>query len=132
MMLVITLSAIALCLIMAYVVMKIVNEVLYLRDELQMSTDTEHVKCMGAVMKFVGDEWAAQVLEVAAADYENAANHADLDRIGRLLWRPGGSPVPSIWMRERAEKLRIWADSEPEPAPSYAFGENPAHIEVRP
>lgn len=115
MMLVITLSAVVLCLIMVYVIMRLSNELLYVRDELQMAADAEHAKCMGAVMKFVGDQWAAQVLEVAAADYESAANHADIDRIGRLLWRPDGSPVPSIWMRERAEKLRIWAEPEPEP-----------------
>ena len=67
---------------------------------------------MAAVMKFVGDEWAAQVLEVAADDYESPQGHADIDRISRLIYKADGPPVPSIWLRERADKLRILIDRE--------------------
>lgn len=104
---IITLSM--LVLILVYMLALAVNRISWLHEDLQASTDAEHSRCMAAVMKFIGDEWAAQILEVAAADYANAENHAELDRIGRLVYKPGGLPVPSLWMQERADRLRIFA-----------------------
>lgn len=100
----------AMAAVLLYISVRMFNEIHWLREELQTATDTEHVKCMAAVMKYVGDEWAAQVLEVAAADYESGANHSELDRISRLRYQPGGSPVPTLWLQERAMKLRIMND----------------------
>lgn len=110
--LVIALSATALNAILIYAFLRLYNVFNWTREELQSATDAGHAKCMGAVMKFVGDEWAAQVLDVAAADYESAMNHDQLDRIKRVQWTPGGPPVPSIWMRQRASRLRIDMEAE--------------------
>ena len=93
-----------------YVAGRLLNEVVYLHDDVQAGHDTDHAKCIAAVMHYVGNEWAAQVLDIAAADYASVESQADKDRIGRLLWREGGDPVPTIWLRERATRLRIEAD----------------------
>lgn len=93
-----------------YIIMRCVNEIIFLREDLQQESDATHTKCMGAVMKFVGDEYAAQVLTVAAEDYASVDAQADKDRIGRLMWREDGDPVPSLWLRERADRLRIMND----------------------
>jgi len=97
----------ALLAVAIYIAVLLGREVFWLREELQTTTDHENAKCMAAVMHYVGNEWAAQVLDVAADDYASAANHPNLDRIGRLKYQPGGDPVPTIWMRERADRLRI-------------------------
>lgn len=78
----------------------------YLRNELVFVKNSEHAACMAGVMAFVGNEWAAQVLEVAATDYASVEAQQDKDRIGRLVWQSGGEPVPSLWLRERADQLR--------------------------
>lgn len=98
--------------ILLFMVIKAVNEIQFLRDDLAQIQDTEHVKCLGAVMAYVGNQWAAQILDVAADDYASVEADADKDRIGRLLWREDGDPIPSIWMRERADRLRIMAEGD--------------------
>lgn len=100
------------CTVLLYCFIRAVNALAWAKEDLQDVTDTEHVKCMAAVMAFVGDEYAAQVLAVAADDYASVESDADLDRIKRLLWRQDGPPVPSIWLHERADRLRIMADAE--------------------
>ena len=102
----------ALLAITMYVCVVLVRELNWTREDLQAATDTEHAKCMAAVMQFVGDEWAAQVLEVAAADYDSPGAQRDLDRIGRMVYKPGGAPVPTLWLQERADRLRIMADKD--------------------
>lgn len=96
---------VALC-ITFYVIVRLINEIVYVRDALQDSEDIEHAKCMAAVMQFVGDEFAAQVLDTAATDYDSVENEMDLSRISRLRYTEGGESVPAIWLRERAERLR--------------------------
>lgn len=93
--------------IAGYVVVRLINEMVYVRDELQIAADVEHAKCMAAVMAFVGDEFAAQILDTAATDYASVENEADLSRIRRLRYKQDGEPVPAIWLRERAERLRV-------------------------
>jgi len=93
-----------------YVIMRCVSEIGWLRDDVQQAHDTDHAKCMAGVMAFIGNEWAAQILEIAANDYASVDSHQDRDRIGRLLYKPGGPPIPSLWLRERATRLRIEAD----------------------
>lgn len=100
-----TLAALlAICL---YIIMRAVNEINFLREDLLQAKDVEHTKCMGAVMAFVGDEFAAQVLTVAADDYASVDSHGDRDRIARLQYQPGGPPIPTLWLHERADRLRI-------------------------
>lgn len=94
-----------------YILMRLTNEMMFLREELVLSVDCEHAKCMAAVMQFVGDEFAAQVLTVAADDYGSAEEQSNLARISRLHYQPGGPPVPTLWLGERAERLRIFAAS---------------------
>lgn len=92
--------------VLVFVAGHFMRESLFLAADLQEVTDAAHAKCMGAVMQYVGDEWAAQVLEVAASDWENVETLHDLDRISRLRYQPGGVSVPALWMEERAAALR--------------------------
>lgn len=108
--------------VVVYVCIVLVKELHWLREDLQTTADVEHTKCMAAVMKFVGDEWAAQVLEVAASDYASAEAHHNLDRISRTVYKPGGPPVPAIWLRERADLLRIMAGPDFAAAAEHAAG----------
>lgn len=90
-----------------YIIMRCVNKIGWLQDDVQQGHDTDHAKCIAGVMAFVGDEFAAQILTVAAADYASVDSHQDRERIGRLRYVQGGPPIPSIWMEERAERLRV-------------------------
>lgn len=92
---------------LVYILACLFNRIVDLEEEALYARDTEHAKCLGATMKFVGDEFAAQVLEVAASDYDSVDSMTDLQRIGNLVWKQGGDSVPSLWLQERAEKLRI-------------------------
>lgn len=111
-MIVVATTLVGLLAVTLYIAAVLGREVHWLREELQTATDTEHSKCMAAVMKYVGDEFAAQVLTVAADDYASASNHAELDRISRLYYQPDGPPVPTLWLHERADRLRIMAAAE--------------------
>lgn len=92
-------------LICLYIIMRLANEVLFLHEDVQQACDVEHAKCMAAVMAYVGEEFAAQVLRVAADDYESVEEIERLKRLGLERYQPGGSPMPSIWMRDRADRL---------------------------
>src|SRR5690606_18033894 len=63
--------------IAGYVVVRLINEMVYVRDELQITSDVEHAKCMAAVMAFVGDEFASQILDTAATDYASVESEED-------------------------------------------------------
>lgn len=102
--------AIVMLFIAVYVALRCTNEMMFLREDLQQAEKTDHSKCMAAVMQFVGNEWAAQVLDIAAADYASVESQPDKDRIARLQWREDGDPIPTLWLRERAIRLRLEAD----------------------
>lgn len=102
--------------VLGYFLFLALRTILFLREDLQQASDNEHAKCMGAVMRYVGNEWAAQVLDIAAEDYASATSHADLERIRRVKWHQEGPPIPTIWLQERAMRLRIESDWTPEEA----------------
>lgn len=96
--------------ILLYMVIMAVNKIDWLHEDLHLATDAEHAKCVGAIMAYVGNEWAAQILDIAADDYASVESQGDRERISRLLWTEGGDPVPAIWLRERATRLRVESD----------------------
>jgi len=97
--------------VVSYLLALCVRQITWMADAAECAKDTEHAKCMAAIMKYVGDEWAAAVLEGAAADYDSVESQRDLDRI-RRLWRQDGPSIPNIWMQERADRIRIMADPD--------------------
>lgn len=92
-----------------YILALALNRLQWANEEIVMAVDTNHAKCMGAVMSYVGDEFAAQILAVAAEDFDSPQGAMDRTRISRLLYRPDGPSVTALWLHERAEKLRIGA-----------------------
>lgn len=65
----------------------------------------DHAKCTALVAAFVGNEFAVSVLTAAAEDYDSIEGQADLRRLS-LNWNPEDVPVPVLWMRERAERIK--------------------------
>jgi hypothetical protein len=77
-----------------------------LQDEYMISEDELHAKCIAHIAQFVGDSFAAKVLDAAAEDYESAEGITELRVIGHQQYKPGGPTVPRIWMAQRAARLR--------------------------
>lgn len=65
-----------------------------------------HAKCIAHIASYVGNEFAAQVLEAAAKDFDSVEGQADKSRIAATAWEKDGPSVPSIWLVERANNLR--------------------------
>jgi hypothetical protein len=89
-----------------------VRRIEFLTDEQGDDMAHEHAKCMSMVAAFVGDEFAARVLEAAANDWDSAEEMGNLKMLAREEYKPGGPSMPAIWMRKRGESLRRKTHSE--------------------
>lgn len=67
-------------------------------------TSREHSDCLHNIRHYVGDEFAAQVLNVAADDYDSGD---EIHRIKVLSrgYKEGGPSVPAMWLHDRADRL---------------------------
>lgn len=61
----------------------------------------EHAKCIAHIAYYVGNKFAARVLEAAANDYDTALGRQQLSRISAAN-RVEGQSIPATWMRQRA------------------------------
>lgn len=77
----------------------------WLNEELADLRDAEHAKCIGAVMAFVGDEFAANVLRVAAQDFDSVNEMTRLAQIRTQQFILDGPSVPALWLFDRANRL---------------------------
>lgn len=86
-------------------------------EEAIEATEHQHARCMALVTAFVGDQFAARVLEAAAADYETVEGQQRLSALRWSDWVEGGPCVPALWLKDRANALRGYAidpDEEPD------------------
>lgn len=67
--------------------------------------DEQHDHCVRQVTKRVSDLYAAQVLTLAAADYDSPDESGNLLRISREEYEVGGPSMPALWLRDRAARL---------------------------
>lgn len=67
-------------------------------------TSKEHSDCLHYIAHYVGDSFAAQVLHVAAEDYDSGDEIARIKILSRD-YVEGGPSVPAIWLHDRAERL---------------------------
>lgn len=87
------------CLVLAMV------RIFDLMDEREEDNDHTHAKCLSMVAAFIGDEFAAQVLNAAATDYDTAEGQAQLAVMRDRVWVHDGPSMPSLWLRNRAEMI---------------------------
>lgn len=64
----------------------------------------EHSKCMALIASFVGDSFAAQVLRVAADDYDSA-DEIHRKKVLAQDYVEHGPSLPSMWLRDRAANI---------------------------
>lgn len=98
--------------IAVYLLMRTVNRLMWVQEDLLLARDSEHAKCIGAVAAFVGDHYAAQVLRVAAEDYDSINEQDRARRIAELRYVSNGPSVPALWLHDRAEHLLALAEGE--------------------
>lgn len=65
-----------------------------------------HAKSMAMVAGFVGNQFAASVLEATAEHYGSMDGQAEQRRIANTMYSPGGPSVPEMYLRERATSVR--------------------------
>lgn len=75
-----------------------------LARRLSKAKDAEHAKCIAHITDFVGNAFAARVLEAAADDYDSTAGKQRMAVLSHLT-RPEGVTLPAHWMRDRAKNL---------------------------
>jgi hypothetical protein len=68
--------------------------------------ERNHAKCSGMVAAFVGDKFAAVVLESAAERYDSMDGMADRERLANTVWQPHGASIPALFMRDLAAQMR--------------------------
>jgi hypothetical protein len=106
---VIALLAIAVgCLALSVVCMVVAFRLL---SEHREEEKADHAKCLALIAGFVGDEFAARVLDSAAADYNTMDGQAEVARIRNTVWGEGDEPVPTLWLRERASTMHGRVDA---------------------
>lgn len=65
-----------------------------------------HAKCIAHIASYVGNEFAAQVLTVAAEDYSSAEGQAEIRELANTKYAPEGPSIPALWLLDRAEGFR--------------------------
>lgn len=98
--------------ILVYLLAAALNRLQWANEEIMHVADVDHAKCIGAVAAFVGDHYAAQVLRVAAEDYDSITEQDRAKRIADLRYTSGGPSVPALWLHDRAERLLVLAEGE--------------------
>lgn len=67
--------------------------------------DAQHAMCIAAVAAYVGDAFAARVLDAAAEDYDSVDGRAELGRLGASEWSEDGPSIPALWLSDRADRI---------------------------
>lgn len=81
-----------------------VLKLLHYARQLAKHETAEHAKCTAHVAHYVGNAFAARVLEAAAADYDTTPARAEMARLSHTT-RPNGQSLPAAWLLSRAAKL---------------------------
>lgn len=66
----------------------------------------DHAKCIAHVTEYVGNEFAARVLESAGSFYDSPEGERYLNLLASEKYTAGGPNVPVLFMRERAHEIR--------------------------
>jgi len=62
-----------------------------------------YVKQVSAILS---REYGASILEQAARDWDSTDERPNLQRLARDEYKPGGPSMPTIWLRDRAKRIR--------------------------
>lgn len=89
-----------LALMLALTVMK----TLHLSRSLSKAKDVEHAKCIAHVTDFVGNAFAARVLDAAGEDYDTAQGRHRMAVLSHMA-RPDDESLPAAWLKDRAKRL---------------------------
>lgn len=65
-----------------------------------------HAKCIALVSHYVGNQFAASVLEEAANRFETPEGKRKLHSLVETDWKPDGPSMPALWMRREANRIR--------------------------
>lgn len=88
--------------VIAFLVLLFVAQGVVHREEMK----TSHAKCMGMTAAFVGDKFAAAILDSCAERYDSMDGLGAQSRIRNTTWAEDGPSVPALWMREQADLMR--------------------------
>lgn len=100
-----TIWLLALCLTLT------VLKMFHLIRQLRTSTTAEHAKCIAHVAHYVGNSFAASVLEAAAEEYDSVRGQHTL-AVLRHEPQPEGVSIPAHWLMDRARLFRVNAQLE--------------------
>lgn len=92
-------------LILMWMLAQAVNRIAWLNEDLLTAQDTEHAKCIGAVMAYIGDEFASQILRLAAEDYDSVIEKNRMQMLARDHYHTSGPSIPALWLLDRANRL---------------------------
>lgn len=99
-------AVLVLCAILVLAAVRI-ERLMWENREIQADAlESDHTKCMAMVAAFVGNDFAARVLEASADVYDSTDGQAALRRIASTVWTEEGDSVPAMWLRERADNMR--------------------------
>lgn len=64
-----------------------------------------HAKCIAHVASFVGNQFAADVLEAAAHDFDSLEEKGNMKALARMKFTADGPSMPAIWLHDRANRI---------------------------
>lgn len=78
----------------------------YRADKAAREERRNHAACIAHVTEYVGNEFAALVLEHAADYYDSPEGERYLNRLARMKYKAGGPNMPVLFLYERAKEIR--------------------------
>lgn len=76
-----------------------------LRDAFDSQHDANHAKCIAHIADVVSKRVVAMALRDLAVRWESVEEKANLQRLGREVYKIGGPSMPTIWLNQQADLL---------------------------
>ena len=76
-----------------------------LQQELRDTEDAHHAKCIAHIASVVSNKAVADALRQAAERYDSVENQSRMYQITRSWSTASPSSVPSMWLREEADRI---------------------------
>lgn len=74
-------------------------------DDAVKFVKVNHAACVAHMAHYVGDSFAAQVLRIAAEDFDSVEGQTKLREIGSQTFKIGGPSLVNLWLHDRADQF---------------------------
>lgn len=81
------------------------DRIVRLQEQVDNLARQKHTECVDRISSAASTKFAAETLRSAARDWDNPREQANLQRLARERYSPGGPSMPIIWLNDRADRM---------------------------